>query len=321
MCLNWIAAGRGGGRLGDGWQSRRDLPAGGNPIHRPFAWEDDAIVEQFNAWGAVDPSHRKLAHRGSYIGRVSPSTVDRGRSRGAAGAWVGDVDLVGWLCSCVCHRLGLRRRAGDGAAAFGVGGDDSVVADARQRVPRPEGSPGRDGGVVGCPGGWVDGPPVAAQVAQHRLDDLHPRRRGRLPGPRGVAVSSPSWNGSVADAVGSPVPCRWSREAAVAVSDAGWRRAGSLGLASSSNRPVIDAVLTASGLGSCFSVTVYSEEVGPRQALSRRLSGGRFQAQDRSGAVRGGRGLANVFRSAAAGGMGGRSHRPTRLDALVTVRS
>jgi HAD superfamily hydrolase (TIGR01509 family) len=34
-----------------------------------------------------------------------------------------------------------------------------------------------------------------------------------------------------------------------------------LGLASSSNRPVIDAVLSASGLGSCFSVTVSSEEV------------------------------------------------------------
>lgn len=34
-----------------------------------------------------------------------------------------------------------------------------------------------------------------------------------------------------------------------------------LGLASSSNRPVIDAVLSASGLRSCFAVTVSSEEV------------------------------------------------------------
>ena len=33
----------------------------------------------FDEWGDVDRSHRKLAHRGSYLGRVwvSPSTVDR----------------------------------------------------------------------------------------------------------------------------------------------------------------------------------------------------------------------------------------------------
>jgi putative transposase len=67
------------------WQARReagtldDRPGGGNPIHGLLVWEEDAIVELFNDWGPVDLSHRKLAHRGSYLGRVwvSPSTVDR----------------------------------------------------------------------------------------------------------------------------------------------------------------------------------------------------------------------------------------------------
>ena len=41
--------------------------------------EVTAILELFEAWGDVDRSHRKLAHRGSYIGRVwvSPATVRR----------------------------------------------------------------------------------------------------------------------------------------------------------------------------------------------------------------------------------------------------
>jgi transposase InsO family protein len=67
------------------WQARRaagtleDRPGGGNPIHGLLADEEAAIVELFDTWGPVDLSHRKLAHRGSYIGRVwvSPSTVDR----------------------------------------------------------------------------------------------------------------------------------------------------------------------------------------------------------------------------------------------------
>jgi putative transposase len=67
------------------WAARRaagtleDLPPGGNPIHGLLGWEEDAIVELFNTWGPVDLSHRKLAHRGSYLGKlwVSPSTVDR----------------------------------------------------------------------------------------------------------------------------------------------------------------------------------------------------------------------------------------------------
>ncbi len=41
--------------------------------------EEAAILELFEAWGDVDRSHRKLAHRGSYTRKVwvSPSTVRR----------------------------------------------------------------------------------------------------------------------------------------------------------------------------------------------------------------------------------------------------
>jgi transposase InsO family protein len=67
------------------WQARAaagtlaDRPPGGNPIHGLLDWEEQAIVDLFDQWGPVDLSHRKLAHRGSYLGRVwvSPSTVDR----------------------------------------------------------------------------------------------------------------------------------------------------------------------------------------------------------------------------------------------------
>jgi putative transposase len=71
------------------WQTRRaegaldDRAPGGNPIHGLLPDEEQAIVELFDAWGPIDLSHRKLAHRGSYLGRVwaSPSTVDRVLSR------------------------------------------------------------------------------------------------------------------------------------------------------------------------------------------------------------------------------------------------
>ena len=67
------------------WQARAaegrlaDAAPGGNPVHGLLAWEEDEIVALFDEWGPVDLSHRKLAHRGSYLGRVwvSPSTVDR----------------------------------------------------------------------------------------------------------------------------------------------------------------------------------------------------------------------------------------------------
>ena len=58
------------------WASRRsqdrlaDLPPGGNPVHGLLDWERAAIVELYTAWGERDRSHRKLAHRGSYLERT-----------------------------------------------------------------------------------------------------------------------------------------------------------------------------------------------------------------------------------------------------------
>lgn len=68
------------------WQVRRaagvdldDRPPGGNPIHGLLDWETEAILALAEEWGPVDRSHRKLAHRGSYLQRVwvAPSTVRR----------------------------------------------------------------------------------------------------------------------------------------------------------------------------------------------------------------------------------------------------
>jgi putative transposase len=67
------------------WHARRaagcldDRPPGGRPLHGLLAWERAAVVELFEAWGEIDRSHRKLAHRGSRIGlvHVSESTVAR----------------------------------------------------------------------------------------------------------------------------------------------------------------------------------------------------------------------------------------------------
>jgi putative transposase len=67
------------------WMSRRardeldDRPSGGNPVHGLLPDEADEIVALFHEWGEIDRSHRKLAHRGSYLGRVwvSPSSVRR----------------------------------------------------------------------------------------------------------------------------------------------------------------------------------------------------------------------------------------------------
>ena len=56
-----------------------DAQPGGNPIHGLLDWEEAEILVLFDEWGPVDLSHRKLAHRGSYLERVfvSPSSVDR----------------------------------------------------------------------------------------------------------------------------------------------------------------------------------------------------------------------------------------------------
>ena len=67
------------------WLTRRaagrldDLAPGGNPTHGLLDWERTAILQLFEAWGGIDRSHRKLAHRGSRLGavHVSESTVLR----------------------------------------------------------------------------------------------------------------------------------------------------------------------------------------------------------------------------------------------------
>ena len=68
------------------WRHRRsagrslaDRAPGGNPIHGITPAEEDEIVAVFHEWSTIDRSHRKLAHRGSWLGRfwVDPSTVRR----------------------------------------------------------------------------------------------------------------------------------------------------------------------------------------------------------------------------------------------------
>jgi len=67
------------------WHKRRaagqliDRRPGGTPVHAITPEEITAILQLADEWGETDRSHRKLAHRGSYEGRVwvSPSTLLR----------------------------------------------------------------------------------------------------------------------------------------------------------------------------------------------------------------------------------------------------
>ena len=66
------------------WRRRRDhgcLQDGkpGSAVHGLRPEEITEILELFEQWGDIDRSHRKLAHRGSYLHRVwvSPATVRR----------------------------------------------------------------------------------------------------------------------------------------------------------------------------------------------------------------------------------------------------
>ena len=56
-----------------------DRAPGGVAVHRLLDWEVEAVLALIEEWGPVDRSHRKLAHRGSYLGKVfvSPSTLRR----------------------------------------------------------------------------------------------------------------------------------------------------------------------------------------------------------------------------------------------------
>jgi len=67
------------------WFARRargqlaDRAPGGSPMHGLLPEEAEEILALFDEWGETDRSHRKLAHRGSYLRRVwvSPSSVRR----------------------------------------------------------------------------------------------------------------------------------------------------------------------------------------------------------------------------------------------------
>jgi putative transposase len=67
------------------WVERREVGEladrcpGGSPMHGLLEHEVAEIVALYHEWGEVDRSHRKLAHRGSYIERVwvSPSSLRR----------------------------------------------------------------------------------------------------------------------------------------------------------------------------------------------------------------------------------------------------
>ncbi len=67
------------------WIARRalgqlvDKTPGGPPMHGLLDTEAAEILALFDEWGETDRSHRKLAHRGSYLHRVwvSPSSVRR----------------------------------------------------------------------------------------------------------------------------------------------------------------------------------------------------------------------------------------------------
>ncbi len=64
------------------WRGRDvldDAKPGGNPVHGLTPAEEAEIVAVFNEWADIDRSHRKLAHRGSWLSRfwADPSTVRR----------------------------------------------------------------------------------------------------------------------------------------------------------------------------------------------------------------------------------------------------
>jgi hypothetical protein len=67
------------------WQARRaastlaDRPAGGGAVHGLLDEEVEQVLDLAEEWGEIDRSHRKLAHRGSRLGRVwvSPASVWR----------------------------------------------------------------------------------------------------------------------------------------------------------------------------------------------------------------------------------------------------
>lgn len=73
--LTWQAKASAGSGLADAAPG----PPAGEALHALLDWEKAEVVELAKQWGRVDLSHRKLAHRGSRLGRVfvAESTVLR----------------------------------------------------------------------------------------------------------------------------------------------------------------------------------------------------------------------------------------------------
>lgn len=71
----WTARARSGGDLGDATPG----PVTGEALHALLDWERQAVIDLAREWSETDLSHRKLAHRGSRLGRVhvAESTVLR----------------------------------------------------------------------------------------------------------------------------------------------------------------------------------------------------------------------------------------------------
>jgi transposase len=150
------------------WQARRvagqDRSAGGGAVHGLLDEEVEQILELAEEWGEVDRSHRKLAHRGSRLGRV----------------WVSPASVYRVLAA---HDLVLPKPPGRAPV---------------QRTPWPDWITDRPNQVwgwdvthLGCcraaPNAFaiidLAGPQVAGHPAQRR-GDLHPGR-GRVPGRAG----------------------------------------------------------------------------------------------------------------------------------------
>lgn len=72
--LSWKARAA-GGDLADATPG----PLPGEAMHALLDWERETVIDIATTWGQVDLSHRKLAHRGSYLGKVfvAESTVLR----------------------------------------------------------------------------------------------------------------------------------------------------------------------------------------------------------------------------------------------------
>ena len=73
--LTWAATAREGGDLTDAVPG----PVVGEALHALLDWEKAAVLDLAKAWGQIDLSHRKLAHRGSRLEKVyvAESTVLR----------------------------------------------------------------------------------------------------------------------------------------------------------------------------------------------------------------------------------------------------